>query len=260
MVIILARRMTYFIETAKLLSEPSFIKLAQSAYEDFIMLDRDDYISRHSRGETFTFSVSRWLALAKTTEPRRFFSGGSGSFLLYMNYEVEGLIHKDWEDFKAAHQVKQKKEQQTMLANFVEEAEEVGRVSKNKQHLEPLQATIDSVLSSITAEYGEQANKPVKPTLNGQDINLEPMQWNGNTNVLATLFYDLSRKKLPNKRMALDATAEQMKAFILTCFVDKDGKPFSKATIDTYFQEDKPEKRARGKKKLDADALFEHEE
>lgn len=251
--------MTYFIETAKLLSEPSFIKLAQSAYEDFIMLDRDDYTSRHSRGETFTFNVNRWLALTKTTEPRRFFSGGSGSFLLYMNYEVEGLIHKDWEDFKAGLPEKPK-EQLPKIAVFLEEAEEVGRVSKNRQHLEPLQATIDRVLSSIAAEYGEQANKPVKPTLNGQDINLEPMQWNGNTNVLATLFYDLSRKKLPNKRMALDATADQMKAFILTCFVDKDGKPFSKATIDTYFQEDKPEKRARGKKKLDADALFEHEE
>ena len=251
--------MTYFKETDKLLSEPTFITFAQDVYHDFIRLDIDDCIRRESRGETYTFNTTRWLALVKQDEPRRFFSGGSGSFLLYMRYEVEHLMYEDWERFKAALPDKQK-DQQSKIASFLSEAEEVRKVTINREHLTPLTATIDRILNSIAIEYGELASKPVKPTLNNQDINLEPMQWNGNINVLATLFYDLSKKKLSNKRMALDTTPEQIKEFILTCFVDKDGRQFSKATIDTYFQEDKPEKKAKGSKKIDVDGLFEIED
>jgi len=250
--------MIYFIETNKLLSEPTFITFAQEAYHDFIRLDIDDCIRRESNGETYTFNTIRWLSLAKKDEPRRFFSGGSGSFILYMRYEVERVIHEDWEHFKSSFPSKEK-DQLLKISDFLAEAAEVGRVTKTRQHLEPLYDTIQRLLGNIVVEYGEQASKPVKATINGQDINLEPMQWNASVNILTTLFYDLSKWRISKGGMALNANTEQMKAFILNCFVDKDGNPFSKATIDTYFQEDKPEKKAKDSRKVHLTERFKHE-
>ena len=66
-------------------------------------------------------------------------------------------------------------------------------------------------------------------------------------------------KNLKNNRMALDATPDQMKAFISMCFRDKNGKEIPKSTLDTCFQEDRPEKRAVVKK-VQLDEYFKHED
>jgi len=248
--------MNHFVETEQLLSQVSFLRYIGQIYEAFIDLEDFAKVDAKNIGETFTVNLLRWQQLTKEKEPRRIFAGGSGFFLAYVKHEVEQLIYKDWNNAKATLPTKEK-DRIARLSELVGEAREIKETIAHRPYLEPISGCMVHVLDVVLSEY---ADTPKRPTINGVEMNFEPMQWNDNTNKLVTIFYDLSKKMLKNKRMVLDATPEQMKTFISLCFVAKDGKPIPKATLDTCFQEDKPEKRAKEGNKHDVHPYFEHEE
>lgn len=248
--------MKYFLSTSQLLAQESFLRYIGQLYEAFIDMEDNARIDAVNAGETFQVNLKRWERLAETKEPRRFFAGGSGFFLLYVSEEIEAMIYTDLRKAKVSLPTKEK-DQENNLRSILQEAVSIKEGFASKAYLKPLAKYIVPVIESILAEYPNLSLEST-PSVGGQVMDMEPMQWNSNLNILTTIFYDLTKKQLKNKRMALDATPEQIKAFLSMWFVDKDGKKLSEATLDTYFQEDKPQKRAT-KRKHPIDSYLEEE-
>lgn len=86
-------------------------------------------------------------------------------------------------------------------------------------------------------------NKAVHPSSNVK------IQWLGNTNVLATLFYDLwkgqDKGKDPSTKAMFIAEKKDIEALLLNNFIDEKGKPLSPSTLSDYLNESKPNKRAK---------------
>lgn len=166
------------------------------------------------------------------------------------------MIYKDLRNAKSSLPTKEK-EREANLALLLQEAASIKEAFTSRTYLKPLEKYIVVVVDSVLAGYPNQSSLAATK-VNGQAIEMEPMQWNANLNILTTIFYDLAKKRLGNKRMALDATPEQIKALLSMWFIDKDGKQLSATTLDTYFQVDRPEKRAT-KRKYPIDSYLEDE-
>ncbi|MEP6683931.1 MAG: hypothetical protein ABJA35_11755 [Parafilimonas sp.] len=85
--------------------------------------------------------------------------------------------------------------------------------------------------------------------LSGKINKASKLRWVENTNLLATLFYELwkGQEKLrgTTTKPFIEATKAQMKEFLINNFVDKDNNPLSEKTIDDYLNSSKVEKRAK---------------
>ncbi|PLX05717.1 MAG: hypothetical protein C0596_19155 [Marinilabiliales bacterium] len=75
--------------------------------------------------------------------------------------------------------------------------------------------------------------------------DFEPIPWNGQTNVLVTLFYDFLKEK------RIKTNIKNVVLLIYWCFRDKNGKRISKLTIETILKDYRSEKRASGNKRID---------
>lgn len=89
-----------------------------------------------------------------------------------------------------------------------------------------------TMISEPTAEYGTANNK-------------QKIKWKFQVNQLITLAYDLM------KAQAIDVNEKQLQSFILKNFVDKNGKELNPSTIYTALKDYRPEKRAKGKKRIE---------
>jgi len=78
-------------------------------------------------------------------------------------------------------------------------------------------------------------------------------QWNGQTNSLITLFYDLMHTKIEGDKNMLHSSIETIIEMIHSTYLDKNGNIISKHTIATCLKEYRDEKRAKGKKRIDVD-------
>lgn len=62
---------------------------------------------------------------------------------------------------------------------------------------------------------------------------LKPIQWHGNINALATIFFELADKKI------ISSSNENIKRMLLNCFVDAENKVLSKNYLDEIFNTSK---------------------
>lgn len=76
------------------------------------------------------------------------------------------------------------------------------------------------------------------------------IQWLGNTNILATLIYDLWQgqdkgSKAPSSKPLIKAQKKDLEQLLVDNFIDAKGKPLTVATISDYLNTSKPKKRAK---------------
>lgn len=250
-------RMMHYPLTAQLLSQESFLQYIGQLYEAFIDMEDNAKIDAVDAGETFQVNLKRWERLAETKEPRRFFAGGSGFFLLYVSEQIEAMIYADLRMAKNTLPTKER-ERDAQLRLLVQEAVSIRDAFTNRRYLKHLEKHILPVIDSILFEYSNIS--PATPaTVNGRVMDLEPMNWTANLNILTTIFYDLMHKEVKGKKrgMALEADVEQVKAFIATCFKFR-GEEISTASLNTHFQETRHDKRATTRKHS-IDTYFEDE-
>lgn len=91
-----------------------------------------------------------------------------------------------------------------------------------------------TMVSEPTEEYGNKTSTT-------------KIQWNLQINQLITLYYDLM------KAQAIEVNAEQLEDYIVNSFTDKNGNPINRLTVKTALREYRPEKRAKGKKRINID-------
>lgn len=94
---------------------------------------------------------------------------------------------------------------------------------------------LPSALNEINSEMPSPRNKV--------------LQWLGNTNQLATLFFELKERGL------LDVQTTELVRWIAENFLDKKGVAMKPDTLETYFKPDRGETRAKGNKRIDIDFL-----
>lgn len=236
--------MKYFIETSKLLNEADFLSIASKVYMAFLELDNEVIKQYIAAGDNFDLTLKMWVVQYNSNTPKLPLGGYPVPFRVYAQQRFRDLVSKDFEAFKALDLSPHDKR------NFLEESRELKRAIGKTPYLSMLQQDLNVAIDNALNQLGYL---DVGIPAIGEEGSLSPMQWNGNINVLTTLFYELANTELKNKkrRMALDATEDQMIAFICMAFVDKDGQALSPSTIKTYFQESKPERRAQGAKKIE---------
>ena len=105
--------------------------------------------------------------------------------------------------------------------------------SKKTLKLEMYDAVGPDLFSEPVAEYGNN------------DKQEDKIKWNLQINQLATLFYDLKKADV------LSINTKQMENHIVNSFTDKNGNTLSRATISTCLNEYRPDKRAKGSKRID---------
>jgi len=122
--------------------------------------------------------------------------------------------------------------------------------NKDKARLDLYDLVDLNMIMEAKTAYGAPAVDSVKS-------ESEPMPicpWNGQTNSLVTLFYDLMHTKTEEgDKNLLGASPEIVTEMIHSIFSDKNGKIISKHTIATILKEYRDEKRAKGKKRIDVD-------
>ncbi len=96
-------------------------------------------------------------------------------------------------------------------------------------------------LGSIDNRNNEPSNKP---------RDSKPLQWYGQANELATVFFNLNQQKL------IDIGPLPLAKWINENFVDAKGKPFVVSTTQTNLREDKPDKRKSDAPLLETDSLL----
>ena len=95
-------------------------------------------------------------------------------------------------------------------------------------------------MSESAAEYGNNY---------GYD-NTPKIKILGNINVVITVYYDMMDKGV------IEKNPKQIEDYIYNTYVTKTGKPISRSTIYTALKDYRPEKRAKGKKKINISELL----
>jgi len=129
---------------------------------------------------------------------------------------------------------------QNMFSSFYHEKKMTKRSLKSELY--------DFVGMNIFMEPAAEYGNATKIEEGKKNINIK---WNGQVNQLITVFYDFINEKMPNKKMLLEASVDDISELLNSCFVDKNGKPISKSTIDTCMKEYREDKRVKGKKRID---------
>jgi hypothetical protein len=105
---------------------------------------------------------------------------------------------------------------------------------------------LDQVIRNLKEIYeinGRSAEKDVPINL---EYGVKKLKWTGGVASLTTLFYELSKQCFNDKESPyISATAKQLEIFIVENFTDENGETFSKASVDTYLDPSKPEKKAK---------------
>ena len=117
------------------------------------------------------------------------------------------------------------------------------KYSKNTLKLEMYDAVGPDLLSEPTSEYGN--NNELKET---QKIRLTT-----NINVVITIYYEMMNQGV------IEHNPQLVEDLIYNNYVSKSGKPINRLTIRTALKDYRPEKRAKGKKKLDISKYLEKE-
>ncbi len=76
------------------------------------------------------------------------------------------------------------------------------------------------------------------------------IKWNGQVNVLVTLFYDLMKFEVKDRTSILECRKEDIKTLLNNYFHDKNGNPINKSTIDTCLNEYREDKRPRENRRI----------
>jgi hypothetical protein len=126
---------------------------------------------------------------------------------------------------------------QNMFSSYYKEK----NYSKRTLKLEMYDAVGPDLFSEPTAGYGNS------------DSNDNKFKWMVQINQLATFYYDL------NKSGLIESTPKQLEDHIVNNYVDKNGNAISRATIKTCLNEYRPDKRAKGKKRIDISKYIEME-
>lgn len=84
------------------------------------------------------------------------------------------------------------------------------------------------------------------------------IQWLGNTNVLATLIYELwngqeKGKNQPSTKPLIKAQKKDLEELLINNFLDQQGKPLTISTVSDYLNSSKPEKRAKKNGRIELD-------
>lgn len=105
--------------------------------------------------------------------------------------------------------------------------------------------TLKSIKGHLQSKYNlaEQA-----VAVSNKKMNNPKLQWTGKINVLTTLFYDLIfENKEKGITPLIKANSKEIEDFILNNFVDSNGQPFERNTINTNLKPSKQNsKRAKG--------------
>ncbi len=106
-----------------------------------------------------------------------------------------------------------------------------------------IEESLVEIKSSIYSKYSIHLplNLSTKETLAKPTHKI---QWLGKTNVLVTLFYDLLNGQDKGEPL-INYPKDELKQFIASSFLDKDGNELSQATIDTIFTPSKGDKRSK---------------
>jgi hypothetical protein len=83
-----------------------------------------------------------------------------------------------------------------------------------------------------------------------QDSGIPKIKWSGTVTELATMFYNLHNRRL------IDSTKTGLQHWIVANFTDIHGEPIKLSSLQTYFNESKPEKRANVGANFEPDSLF----
>ena len=82
------------------------------------------------------------------------------------------------------------------------------------------------------------------------------LKFNGNLNQLVDMFYQLNRELFIEGKPYIDANTNDLAAWIVNSFLDKEGKEISPLTVKTILKPSKEEKRPNTHKRLDIDKLL----
>ena len=87
-------------------------------------------------------------------------------------------------------------------------------------------------------------------------IPTKKIKFNGNLNQLVDMFYQLNRELFIEGKPYIDANTNDLAAWIVNSFLDKEGKEISPLTVKTILKPSKEEKRPNTHKRLDIDKLL----
>jgi len=112
-----------------------------------------------------------------------------------------------------------------------------------------------------TLDVGKLMKKPEVKTISQVEepsvaYKNEKLKLIGQVNVLLTLVYDLMHKQTTDNKQFIEGTTKQWIELIANNFVDKNGDPLSKSTIETCLRENRDDKRAAKNKRIDIEAYF----
>lgn len=93
----------------------------------------------------------------------------------------------------------------------------------------------------------------------GYGMNLF-MQWNDNTNVLATYIYRALKKRDKNKKPMLEADIKNISQIVHMHMLDKNGKRINKNTFHNYLKDSREDKRASEGKTISLDDILPDQE
>jgi len=136
---------------------------------------------------------------------------------------------------------------QNMFSNYYD----LKRLNKEKLRMEMIEIL----------DVSKLMKKPEVETIQVVEESLasykkEKLKLIGQVNVLLTLVYDLMHKQTSDNKQFIEGTTKQWIELIADNFVDKNGEPLSKSTIETCLRENREDKRAAKSKRIDIEAYF----
>lgn len=90
----------------------------------------------------------------------------------------------------------------------------------------------------------------------GNQPPFKKMQFNGNLNQLVDIFYQLHRELFVDGKPYIEGNTNDLEAWIVNSFLDKEGKEISPLTVKTILKPSKEEKRPNTHKRLDIDKML----
>ena len=128
---------------------------------------------------------------------------------------------------------------QNMFSSYYKEK----KYSKQTLKLEMYDSVGPDLFSEPTAEYG-----------NNNELNkTQKIRLTDNINVVITIYYEMMNQGV------IEHSPQLVEDLIHNNYVSKSGKPINRLTIRTALKDYRPEKRAKGKKKLDISKYLEKE-
>jgi hypothetical protein len=116
---------------------------------------------------------------------------------------------------------------------------------------------LEKIVQNLTDFYFPNADGSMKEQ-KGQSMQtpIQKLRWTGGVASLATMFFELQTECYDkHPQPFLKASKNEIVHFLANHFVDENGEPFSEATLATYLDPSKPEKKAK-RKKAPLDDIF----